>query len=475
MITDFIALDLETATSKNDTICQIGYAVVQDLNIIKVESILVQPPYNKYDYHPSKIHGLSAKDTFFAPVFDQAWSEIAHYFKNIPIVVHNYGFDCNVLNKVALNYGIDLSDLGDVYCTRGLHGGIKLKECCEIYNVTLDNHHDAGCDAKACAEVFINYQLENGAPLEYINFKWGELKAKPKLDSRESERNKDNYDVYSCFLANKSEVPDLASLLQEDTFSIKINPFKDRSVALIGSFSVTKKSLTKKLELLGATVQNNPSRNSHYIIIGDNPSLKAANAKDIIDKAGFQYKLLTVSDIEDILLQKDPERFLVDTKIRKDIDLNIDYIASDYPYVDKDVFNYFANKVIFVADRQCGNKYLLNHIIGNLGAVTETTLTDEVDFCLLSGDTILDLKQGIKDDQIIYIENIYNTNKSLNFEFTFLSDKSLIDYYLHRLKQSEDNVLLDVFNSYKEYVKQDRCNTVNCDGCSLYLKKKCYI
>lgn len=46
--TNFTAIDVETATASR-MICQIGIVQVEQGNIAREESLLIQPPGNKYD------------------------------------------------------------------------------------------------------------------------------------------------------------------------------------------------------------------------------------------------------------------------------------------------------------------------------------------------------------------------------------------------------------------------------------------
>ncbi len=65
--TDFIAFDVETATSKRNSLCQLGYAVVKDLEIVDTGNFLVKPPGNEYEARNSVIHKITALDTNEAP------------------------------------------------------------------------------------------------------------------------------------------------------------------------------------------------------------------------------------------------------------------------------------------------------------------------------------------------------------------------------------------------------------------------
>lgn len=50
---DFIAFDVETANARTNSLCQIGFVMVKDDEIICEESHLVQPPGNEYAVYNS--------------------------------------------------------------------------------------------------------------------------------------------------------------------------------------------------------------------------------------------------------------------------------------------------------------------------------------------------------------------------------------------------------------------------------------
>lgn len=56
---DFIALDLETATWKKSSICEIGIAIVKDSKVVETKSWLVKPYRNWYDSFNISIHGIT--------------------------------------------------------------------------------------------------------------------------------------------------------------------------------------------------------------------------------------------------------------------------------------------------------------------------------------------------------------------------------------------------------------------------------
>ena len=55
----FVALDIETATGKRSSICEIGIAVVKDSEIKESKSWLIKPEGNVYWNRNIGIHGIT--------------------------------------------------------------------------------------------------------------------------------------------------------------------------------------------------------------------------------------------------------------------------------------------------------------------------------------------------------------------------------------------------------------------------------
>lgn len=161
---NFVAIDFETA--HRHYICAVGIVTVENGEIIEEYYTLVQPPYNKYNWHCTRVHGLTSSDTENSPTFIEIYPQLKKRLAGKVVVAHNESFDRNVLQKSMVDNGLDYSDLNlpnnwectMKYCkTIEKYPSGKLAECCAIEGIEL-NHHEALSDAKACAELFIRIQ-----------------------------------------------------------------------------------------------------------------------------------------------------------------------------------------------------------------------------------------------------------------------------------------------------------------------------
>lgn len=153
MITDFTAIDFETATYERTSICQIGLVRFENGTIVKEFNSLVKPPNNEYYDNLIDVHGITPEDTENAPTFDQVWPEIKDLIKFKDVVAHNgFSFDFQCLDKTLNFYQLEIPPYNK-YCTYKIFKR-NLGELAKTYGIPL-NHHDALSDARACGELYI--------------------------------------------------------------------------------------------------------------------------------------------------------------------------------------------------------------------------------------------------------------------------------------------------------------------------------
>lgn len=156
-----VAVDVETPNGKDAAICQIGIVVAEAGDIIKAETHLVDPevPFDPFNI---AVHGITPADVIGAPNFPTLWPRIARYFTDSVIVAHNAAFDLGVITATLERYGIPVPEI--TYCctvqmarrrfARETYGSYRLDTLCAAFDIPLDHHHDALCDAMACYRLY---------------------------------------------------------------------------------------------------------------------------------------------------------------------------------------------------------------------------------------------------------------------------------------------------------------------------------
>ena len=161
-MTDFAAIDFETANECPSSVCSVGIVVVRDGEITERFYSLIHPEPEYYKWFCQRVHGLCAEDTENAPVFPFVWEKIEPLIEGLPLVAHNARFDEGCLKAVFRVYQMDYPDyvfLDTLAASRQQFGQTlpnhQLQTVAAACGYDLTNHHHALADAEACAAIAI--------------------------------------------------------------------------------------------------------------------------------------------------------------------------------------------------------------------------------------------------------------------------------------------------------------------------------
>lgn len=156
----FFALDVETANNDRGSICQIGVACVRLDNSIETWVTYVDPQVERWVF--TYLHGISARTVQGAPTFAEVLPVLRDALNGATVYQHS-GFDRSAIAAACGNCGLPVPqwDWRDsVHLARaawpelrgnGGHGLASLKQHLGL----VFEHHDAGEDARAAAEVVL--------------------------------------------------------------------------------------------------------------------------------------------------------------------------------------------------------------------------------------------------------------------------------------------------------------------------------
>jgi DNA polymerase-3 subunit epsilon len=131
---------------------------VENGAIVREETHLIRPPRREFVF--TYIHGIGWEDVRRAPTFGELWPAIAPLFRGVDtLVAHNAPFDRGVLRGCCDAAGISpppLSFLCTVQLARSVWSihPTTLSNVCRHLRIPL-NHHEAGSDSRACAEIVL--------------------------------------------------------------------------------------------------------------------------------------------------------------------------------------------------------------------------------------------------------------------------------------------------------------------------------
>jgi DNA polymerase-3 subunit epsilon len=258
---DFLALDFETANETRGSACAVGVVLVRDGEVIAEGSSLIDPEqaFNSYNIY---IHGIDEEAVRGAPTFPRIWPQLAGLLDRSRVVAHNATFDMSVLRNAAARYDLTSGPAFDLFCTYRLAKRVwtdlpsySLGYLAPRLGVHFD-HHDAGEDARACAEVAIILCREQGArTLDELASLLGAFPGRVTADS---------YVPFRTCRAGKLTSVEGREDADPD------HPLYGRSICFTGTLaSMPRRDAMARVTEVGCDFKNSVSKRLDYLVIGD--------------------------------------------------------------------------------------------------------------------------------------------------------------------------------------------------------------
>lgn len=153
----YVALDFETSGYAAHSACAVGLCRIEDGVVTDSFYSLIRPPSSRVLF--THVHGLTWPMLKDAPTFTELWPQLVAFMEGShALLAHNAGFDRRVLH--ASCQALDLCSRSCRFCVRSRCASRlplasrALDSVCGYFGIPLDHHH-AGSDARACAEIYL--------------------------------------------------------------------------------------------------------------------------------------------------------------------------------------------------------------------------------------------------------------------------------------------------------------------------------
>jgi len=305
---NFVAIDLETATSDRSSICQIG--ITEVINGIPQPSKcwFVQPDGNIYDSMNIAIHGITPKDTENSPIFPDVWKEVQPYVQNKIVVAHNTSFDMyalrNAFNKYAMEY-----PTFDYFCTLRIakyiiHGcySYSLGVVADYLNLDFGVHHKADSDSLGCALLLLKCLEIDKSTIDELenkyNFHRGKFAPNTFIAHLAKEKPGISYRNY------------IKDIKVDESLFDPGNYFYGKSVCFTGTCRYgTRKELLRKVAEIGGIPAESVTVGTDVLVVGQQ-DYRIVGEDGMSDKQKKAMKLLQKGESIEILSEQEfYERF----------------------------------------------------------------------------------------------------------------------------------------------------------------------
>jgi DNA polymerase-3 subunit epsilon len=302
---NFVAFDIETATLKRSSICQIGITEVIDGVPQQPKSWLVQPEGNDYDPMNIWIHGITPDDTKNSPSFPEVWKEVYPYLQGKTVVAHNTSFDMYALRDAFDLYNMDYPTF-DYFCTLRIARYIikgcysySLNVVLDHLNIEFEGHHRADCDSLGCAKVLLKCLELDGSSLNELEEKYNFHRGKFDKDLFIPHLAKDKYNPNSSYKA-------FIEKIQVDESNVDTsNYFYGKTVCFTGVCQYgVRKDLLLKVAQVGGIPTNSVTSKTDVLVVGQQ-DYRVVGEDGMSSKQEKAYKML--QDGKDIEILSETE------------------------------------------------------------------------------------------------------------------------------------------------------------------------
>lgn len=160
---NFTAIDFETANPARGSVCAVGVTKVIDASVVFSSATLVRPPPDLAEFNPynQRVHHISAADVTDAPDWPQVLPHLLKIIGDDVVLAHNAAFERSVLTGASHAHQLAppaLPTLCTVKCAKALLPDLprhKLPVLAAHLGIEVRQHHDAGDDARVCAQIAI--------------------------------------------------------------------------------------------------------------------------------------------------------------------------------------------------------------------------------------------------------------------------------------------------------------------------------
>lgn len=298
---NFVAIDVETATRKKSSICEIGIAVIgNDKELKESKSWFVQPPGNVYEPQNTMKHRITPEDTVDSPTFDEVWPEVLPYIEGRLVVAHNTAFDMYALRDALDEFHLPYPTFTHV-CSYRLSQKVfprlynyRLETVSKAIGFPMEKHHRAGIDAVAAARVFLacleRCHKETLEDLQnFFHFKCGHFANSTFLPQRAKSGSR----------TKSSEIIGNPDLIDEGNY------FYGKEVCFTGKCCYGKRDeLRQMVADIGGIPANDVTRRTQVLVVGQQDyrevgesglSNKQKKAMDLLDK-GQEIEILSEAE-----------------------------------------------------------------------------------------------------------------------------------------------------------------------------------
>jgi DNA polymerase-3 subunit epsilon len=297
---DFVALDIETANTDGESICEIGLVKFQRGIEVDSWSSTIRPKSSP-ELLPINfsLHGISEEEILAAPYLQELWGEISNFVAGLPIVAHGATQDISKLLKAAQSdiesaweFPSDAYSCSLVLARRSssinpVNFSLRsIAQELEIESPDIERNgmrvHSAESDARACGLIAVSLARTSGIEsLEELSksmdVHMGTISNK-EISRRAVSKSESSF--WQKVTPSGEDYELLKIEVRKDGWAFFDHPLEDKSFLLtLGMTSLSESEYVLACALVGADVKTGVSSKLDYLIEGYDTSGKYEHGK----------------------------------------------------------------------------------------------------------------------------------------------------------------------------------------------------
>lgn len=272
----FVSIDFETMTPEQTSACAVGLVKVVDNVIVQKFYSLIKPIPDTRTERNTFVNGISEEMVEDAPTWGDLFPIVLPFFESRFVACHQASSDINILSKINEYYGVSIGrcNIIDTYALTGE----SLEGACHHMGIDIGVHHDALCDATACAELILAY---SGVRIERPTH--------VKISKSGKEARSLKSETKKPLAADEVKNPDTPFFMKKVVITGLLDAFPNRE------------DLASLLKNYGADINSSISRKTNIVIMGVGAGPSKMRQVAELQANGFDIQVLHEEELLKVL------------------------------------------------------------------------------------------------------------------------------------------------------------------------------
>ena len=206
------------------------------------------------------------------------------------------------------------------------------------------------------------------------------------------------------------------------------SPLEGRVVCMLGTFTQSNATMQHKLREHGADYKPSTrvSRNVHYVLMGHGAPQDQTDYLQTLAFNGYHPRILTQTDWDQIQ-RGEWEQYRTPLAIEKHLHITLQHFLSRQVDYSARMNPLYTHELYVAPDTETPQEEFYQ-LLGNRGIYANPYIDDDTDVLVISENTLENLRKGLTDSVLQYIENTYNASRAQQYRYVMTTERQLMQW-----------------------------------------------